>query len=82
MQNFEINPIQQSSEIVPQNNLAVQVLSQIDPFAQFVVRDLFDTASKPEERVWKLEEEIFSSADAEIDVEMLRMSSSKMFNVY
>ena len=59
------------------------VFSQINPFAQYVVRDIFEeNEEKKDEPIWHLHESTFKRPDHEVNPENLKKSSSQMFTVY
>lgn len=75
------------------NNLVSNVLSQINPFSQYVVQDILHESQKEEdpenpsedekERHWKLHENLFKKGPEHVvNPDNLIKTSSQMFSVY
>ena len=84
-----------SEKIDTNGSLIASVFSQINPFAQFVIQDVFeDSRSKkdpnpkedsqpPQNKVWELHESLFKKGPAHVvPKDNLIKSSSQMFSVY
>lgn len=80
-----------------QGELISAIFSQINPFSQFVIKDLHDenkaapseaepkveeSADQTEKPIWKLHENLFKRPNHEVKPETLEKTSYQMFSVY
>jgi len=92
---FKSEPINNGEEISAKNSLISSIFSQINPFAQFVIQDIFQeteptkpteseqTESSPPDAIWTLHESLFKrNPQHQVNPDNLKKTSSQMFSVY
>ena len=64
---------------ITKTTLFEKVMGSINPFSQYVIRELKDQSNA---KLWELEESIFKKPSGEVKRESLIRSSSEMFVIY
>lgn len=63
------------------DNLFEKVLGSLNPFSQFIIREI-DSGENTSEKVWELDEAIFKGTKGEVKKENLFKTSAEMFVIY
>jgi len=76
-----------SAEEIKQKDVKVtdlfeKVMGSINPFSQYIIREMGDPVGKSDVKLWELEESIFNKPLGEVKRESLFRSSSEMFVIY
>ena len=92
---FQSEPISNGEEFSAKQSLISSIFSQINPFAQYVIQDIFqeteaaeadeapEGASQAQDAHWTLHESLFKrNAQHQVNPDNLKKTSSQMFSVY
>lgn len=80
---FEVPTTEEiKQEDVKVTNLFEKVMGSINPFSQYIIREMRDPVGQSDVKLWELEESIFNKPLGEVKRESLFRSSSEMFVIY